>query len=344
MKKVGILTLNGNVNVGNRLQNYALKVVVEKMGFNVSSIWFIDIKERIKHYIKILFPFRSKFRQYSKFSTFSSKNLNIKYYINNNIGHKYDYFIVGSDQVWNYTFDEFSSDYFLSFSPKNKNISYAASIGVGSLPTEMKDFYKNGINNLKNISVREDNAKKLLNELSSNNIEVVLDPTMLLTTEEWEKIALKPKKFKTKKYIFTYFLGEINNDRWNEIEKFASKNDCDIINFFDLFKKKIFVGPREFLYLEKNAYLVCTDSFHSSVFSILFNRPFVIFDREQVGVSKMNSRLDTLIKKFKLNNRKFNKCITEENLECDYSEAYEILEVERNKSIEFLLNSLEVKR
>ena len=102
-------------------------------------------------------------------------------------------------------------------------------------------------------------------------------------------------------------------------------------------------GPSEFLWLEKYAFLICTDSFHSSVFAILYNRPFVIFDREQKNIVSMNSRLETLIKKFKLKNRKFEGKITKENLNHDYSEAYKILEKERKKSEVFLKKALDIK-
>ncbi len=99
-------------------------------------------------------------------------------------------------------------------------------------------------------------------------------------------------------------------------------------------------GPQEFLYLEKHAFLVCTDSFHSSVFALLFNRPFIIFEREQEGISNMNSRLETLITKFELKNRKYNKKITKENLQCNYSEALKILKKEKEKCDEFIKKAI----
>ena len=100
-------------------------------------------------------------------------------------------------------------------------------------------------------------------------------------------------------------------------------------------------GPSEFLYLEKHAFLICTDSFHSSVFAVIYNRPFIIFNREQENVVSMNSRLDTLITKLKLENREYNEiCITEENMNHDYTEAYNQLKIEKEKSISFLKNTI----
>ena len=165
---------------------------------------------------------------------------------------------------------------------------------------------------------------------------------MLLSRDEWDEISKKPKKLKTKKYILNYFLGNLSKDKKEEIEKIAREENCDIINLLD--KKSPFYecGPSEFLYLEKNAYLICTDSFHSSVFAFLYNRPFIVFDRED-DLVKMNSRIETLISKFNLKNRKFNGKITKQNLEWDYTEAYKILEKERKKSNIFLKKSLSVK-
>ena len=141
-----------------------------------------------------------------------------------------------------------------------------------------------------------------------------------------------------------YFLGEINDDIKKEIERVADENNCKIINILD--KNDLFYqsGPSEFLYLEKNAYLICTDSFHSSVFAILYDRPFIVFERNQKNGVSMNSRLDTLISKFKLKDRKYNGVkITQNNINHDYSEAYTILENERNKSKKFISKVLDNK-
>ena len=165
---------------------------------------------------------------------------------------------------------------------------------------------------------------------------------MLLSLEEWEKVSKKPKMLKYNKFILNYFLGEVSDERRSEIERIAKENNCVIIDILDKNSPFYECGPSEFLYLEKNAFLICTDSFHSSVFAILFNCPFIIFDREDKE-EKMNSRLDTLINKFKLKNRKFEGKITEENLNHDYSEAYKILEEERKKSEAFLKNALDIK-
>ena len=196
------------------------------------------------------------------------------------------------------------------------------------------------------MSVREDRGKEIVEELTGRkDAEVLIDPTMLLTREEWDLVAKKPNNLKNnKKYIFNYFLGNLSSQRKEEIYKIAKEYDCFIINFLDPNDPFYMCGPSEFLYLEKNAFLICTDSFHSSVFAILYDRPFVVFKREQFGMENMGSRLDTLIDKFKLKNRRYNeKNITFENLNHDYSEAYKILSIERKKSDAFLKNALNIK-
>ena len=187
---------------------------------------------------------------------------------------------------------------------------------------------------------------RTLQHIEEESIEVLVDPTMLLDSKEWEKVSKKPKqidKLKNKKYILNYFLGELTSDNKKIIEKFAKKNDCEIINILDKNDPFYKTGPSEFLYLEENAFLICTDSFHSSVFSILFNRPFLIFERKDKFLS-MNSRLDTLLSKFDLENRKFSKKeITNKDLKYDYTKAYKTLEKERKKSKDFLKKALEIE-
>ena len=169
--------------------------------------------------------------------------------------------------------------------------------------------------------------------------EVLIDPTMLLAAEEWDKIAKKPEQV-PKKYILNYFLGNLTDNRKEAIEKLAKERNCEIINILD--KNGLFynTGPSEFLYLEKHAELVCTDTFHSCVFAIIFNRPFVVFDRIEPGVEKMNSRIETLLRKFNLKEHAYNNEITDKCFKHNYTEAYKILEAEKKKSVAFLRDNL----
>ena len=101
------------------------------------------------------------------------------------------------------------------------------------------------------------------------------------------------------------------------------------------------MGPAEFLYLEKNAFLVATDSFHSCVFSIIFSTPFIVFEREGGNLQSMYSRIETLLETFEMKNRVFNKKITADILDNDYSKAHEILQKEQTRVNNFLDTAFE---
>lgn len=347
--KIGIITIIDKNNYGNRLQNYALSKVLSRYGIVNTIINYPEYDFPFpKNYIKrllfklhILKKILKKELTLTRINNFSKFNNNISF-VSKNKSLEYDYFVVGSDQVWNPYYRLTNMDVLKGYE-KNKCISYAASFGISEIKDkDAQDKIKNEIGKFKNLSVREEKGKEIIKDICDReDVEVNIDPTMLLTQEEWDAVSKKPQMLKTDKFILNYFLGELSESRKKEIEKIAQDNGCEIINILDSNSPYFGCGPSEFLYLEKNAFLICTDSFHSSVFAILYNRPFVIFDREEQGVASMNSRLDTLINKFKLKNRKYNeKSITKENLEHDYTEAYKILEKEREKSKNFLNQSI----
>ena len=356
MKKIAIITLYGNNNFGNKLQNYATQVILEKMGYEVTTIrnkiTFKNKKENLifitKNIIKFLLNIKYFKKNKNREIMFNEFNENINYstdIININnvpryLNNQFDYFIYGSDQVWS-PYAGGGSDLYLGiFSERKKNISFAASFGVYNIKENYKKNYLKGLKNFKAISVREDVGKTIVKEIADIDCEVLIDPTMLLQASDWEKLIKKPKNLTFKKYILNYFLGEIPENDSNEIKRIANKYNCEIINILNPNDKFYTSGPAEFLYLVKNAFLVCTDSFHASVFALLFDVSFLVFERGKIKDS-MNSRIDTLLSKFQLDNRKYvNGNITENNLNHDYSNAYKILLNERKKSELFLRKNL----
>lgn len=358
MKKIGVVTITDNNNYGNRLQCYAVQHFITKnLNMYVDSINNYNgnkLKKTIKKTIKTMMNYKNQKQKNKRYKRFKSFNKNIKSSrfiikngeVNRKIQDEYDYFITGSDQVWNPTFAG-QDFYYLNFSKKQPKISFSASIGTTKLTPEDKEKIKKSLKDFKAISVREQSAEETIKKLTSRkDIETLVDPTMLLSETEWNNVSKKPEQLnniKEEKYILNYFLGELPEARKKEIEKIAKKNNCYIINILDTNDPFYTCGPAEFLYLEKNAFLICTDSFHSSVFAILYNRPFIIFDRKDKAVN-MNTRIDTLLSKFKLENRRYNgKEITKENLNHDYTEAYKILEKERKKSEKFLKKALDIE-
>lgn len=352
-KDIGIITLYDLNNYGNRLQNYAVASILKKMNYNSESVLNVRGYDSVSYKIKNV----AKYIIQKRYRAFCSFNKNIKLSdikIDNCkalskkkvelLNQKYDFFITGSDQVWNPTLKRYSRLELLHFVPSQKRIAFSASFGIDELPNKFKDDFKNEIKAFKSISVREDVGKKIIqDDLGIEaDVEVLVDPTMLLTAAEWDNVSKKPKQYKGQKYILNYFLGDLEESKSKEIKKVAEKNGWIIINILDKNDSYYCSGPAEFLWLEKNAELICTDSFHSSVFSILYNRPFIIFEREQKGLEKMNSRLNTLLSKFKLENRRFTGKISDELLKCDYSQAKEILESEQKKSMNFLRDALDI--
>ena len=356
MKKVGIITINDYNNYGNRLQNYAVQEILKKN--NVEPITLINkpgtnTKDKyILRWAKSALAFLLRKNTYSKIVERKVCFEKFNKYINFSVSKvtpysklkDYDYFITGSDQVWNPNFGRLRDVDLLEFAEPYKRISFSASFGISNLPKQYNEKLKNALKNYKAISVREDAGKKIIEDVvGRKDVEVLVDPTMLLTADEWDKVSKKPEQLKTDRYILNYFLGELSEKRNKEIDRIAKENNCEVINILDVNSPFYKTGPSEFLYLEKNAFLVCTDSFHSCVFATLFNKPFIIFNREDSHVS-MNSRIETLIKKLQLKNREYNgKEITRENLNHDYTEAYRILDEERKKTIKFLRQALDLE-
>ena len=172
---------------------------------------------------------------------------------------------------------------------------------------------------------------------------------MLISRNVWDNLMNKPCQVDTlfsdcnEKYILNYFLGNLNDDKKRKIEKFAKKNNCKIINILDRNDPFYTCGPDEFLWLEKNAYAIFTDSFHSAVFAILFHKPFVVFDRDDHNES-MNSRLKTLLHKFDLESQFYYQNIDDAVMAINYDKIELILEKERKKASQFLKKSLTIKK
>ena len=344
MKKIGIVTIYDEDNYGNRLQNYAVQIILERLGFDVQTIRNINIVDGIDYLEEAKKVDKSRRDNFLKF------NENIKIYedivyhdnVDKDFHNKFDYFIVGSDQVWNYSFpDRFSDFMFLDFAPENKRIALSASFGVGSIPVEKENLYKKVVG-IKKISVRENAGQEILKKYGVNDSIVLIDPTMMLNTEDWQRVMVNPEKMLNKKYIFKYFLGPVSEERKNKIEKFAQENDLEIIDILDKNGPYYCSGPSEFLSLIQNAEIIFTDSFHSCVFSLLFEKNFLYFRRDG-NLSNINSRLETLFKKFNIEDRFFCGALENSLLVRSAENISRLLLEERKKFNDFLIKSLNIQ-
>ena len=354
-KKACIATLYGNYNVGNKLQNYAVQELCKKQGYDVKTLRIYELpkntrESKIINELKRIKYFINKDKLYinKEFKKFQKQHFRMhpRYIFDNEnnekLQKKYDKFIVGSDQVWNPFFGLKGDLQFLQFADNKDKIAFSASIGVNEVPEDQKEKYIEGIKNIDYLSVREDKGKEIVKELTDReDVQVLVDPTMLLTKDEWKKVSQKPDFINKDKYILTYFLGNMSEDIKNQINSFAKENNYKVIDVMKDGKVCRGIGPAEFVYLEENAELICTDSFHSCVFGILMETPFLIFNRQDEN-KPMNSRIETLLSKFKLQSQQYAGGIEKATLLVDYKEAHKILEDERKKAFEFLNKALNI--
>ena len=304
-RKVGILTVTGDNNYGNKLQNYALQSTLRDMGTAVETVRIESIhyfSRVIKAYIQ--FPFRAfmspkaakrikrrvLFYQFNRHIRWAKRRIDPQEK-EESIKKKlasYDYLFYGSDQIWNPELPQYSDVFLGKFAPREKNIAISASMGIATISQEFREEFNNGMKNFCAISVREESAKATLQDLDKGlNPAVLLDPTMMIGVEQWKKIE-KPVQT-TKPYILTYFLGEEDAGTVNEIVHDTCESRIDAGSSQPY-------GPGEFIYLIRNADAVATDSFHATVFSILFGVRVFVFQRTD-KYSSMNSRFSSLLNK-----------------------------------------------
>lgn len=332
--RVAKFTLDGYFNYGNVLQSYALQEVLLRYADVADTIWtqpenFLPSiwwrwtwKTYTKAYIKWLINWRNyrtelisghigremarqtKIRDFvDRYITYHSVGVSE---LPDLIKH-YDYGVVGSDQVWNPCGSNYHQ-FFLGFAPEEKRLSYAASISTMEVPAIEHNFFVQGLKGMKTLSVREQAGADLVEQLTGRKAEVHVDPTLLLTADEWRSVSRRPTWYHGGEYLLTYFLGR----RPAQIDAIAKELGLEVVNLLDEDVYEHYVtGIDEFLWAIDHASLVYTDSFHGSVFSILFQTPFVVCDRYGTGKGdvseKMGSRLDTLLGYFGFQQRRTNE-------------------------------------
>lgn len=263
---------------------------------------------------------------------------------------KYDAVMVGSDQLWAPS-GITSNFYNLMFAPDEKTkISYAASFGVSQIEKKYHNLYNQFLSRMDFISVRENSGKKLVESLSDKSAEVVVDPVLLLDKEDWDR-EIPDKRLYDEPYIFAYFLGKSPEYR-NAVTKFARKKGLKIVtsHHMDSYNKadKSFgdyapfdVGPAEFVNLIRNAEYVFTDSFHGSVFSMLYKKKFLVFNRySDKSISSKNSRIDSFCRNYGLSERRFDGNIDDVDNEIDFDTVHKKVENHRAESRAFLDRAL----
>ena len=360
--RIAQLTLTGYFNYGNMLQKFALHHTLKKFADVVEVLWndktnflpetgenslvqCVLHKERLNHLQMYLL--REAVRQ-SKFKDFERLHVRTRFdfpYIED-LADEYDFFVVGSDQVWH---PDATFPYrFLEFAPREKRIAYAASITVPTLSQNVTPYYRQKISEMAHVSLREPSGIDIVEKITGKRPLYVLDPVLLLNRDEWLAVAQKPLWLNEKYhrgFVLTYYLRQLPPP---EVKTLAAELNLPVINLLDVLNYDHFtVGPAEFIWLFANASLIFTNSFHGAAFSILFKRPFINreVDNDNLGVS-MASRLTSLLKLFGLESRRSigNKHLTaDEALTIDFAHRDEILPLERDKAFNFLSAALKVK-
>gem|GEM_PF-35010 len=232
-----------------------------------------------------------------------------------NLSREYDAVVVGSDQLWLPV--NIGGGYFtLEWVDKSvRKVSYATSIGLSHLDDYYLGRMRNFLADYSAVSVREDSAAALVQKATGNRPTVTCDPTMLLTAEQWRNVADESYKgIPSEPYVLCYFMGDnpwqrqcaVRYARTHGLKVVAiAHNDVYISSdndYADVYPWD--AGPAQWLALFEHASFVCTDSFHGSVFSNLFQVPFVSFRRHAAKSGQStNSRIDTLLRVLNLPGR-----------------------------------------
>ena len=372
MKKTAIITFNNSDNCGSMLQALALQNKLEEYtDTEVSIIDFsnegqqelysiFDKPTSIKKIIKniLLAPVYGKLKkQKEDYSRFAKHfNLTDKKYSHNSeleeLNGQYDYFVCGSDQVWNIKCPDADDAYFLNFVHQGVKIAYAPSLGGANLADVAEDpkKYVDLMNDIKYISIREANGKRWLEEMLHREVPMILDPTLLLSKDEWLKYALKDRVIPGK-YIF-YYAFHYSKEQ-NEIVKSISKKMNMPVITMDVKRwvlKGVFAygaklspefGPAAFLNLMANASMVLTRSFHGVAFSTIFEKNFWMLGK--LTNPNGDDRAASVLNQFGLSDRMISldeiSAGADLTKEIDYSEVKKKLSALQESSIGFIKNA-----
>lgn len=317
--KFGIITMHRVLNFGSALQAYALQKVLDNIGCDNEIIDYIfpprrPIIERINtRFHFVLYQLRTgTFFEKSKSKFFADfynhfLRLSLNRYDKNNIVKTnaiYDAFITGSDQVWNPTWIKDDTSFLLSFVDDDKpKYSYASSFAISNIPESYKCTYKQYLCGYNRITVREGSGVNIVRNLIGNEPDLVLDPTLLLSKDDYQKLAKQSCLHIDGNYILVYMLTymynpfpEVNGIVRQVHEKLGGKvvylgtgrfsaysDDCICVEN---------LGPCEFISLIENASFVITSSFHGTAFASIFNKPLISTVK---SINDNDGRMPTLL-------------------------------------------------
>lgn len=347
--KIGILTFHWACNYGAVLQSFALSKACKKLGAEPYLIDYYPRKYKKNiitacnpRHLRLVSKRIKELDKEKKIEAFRKEYLNrTKYYPTSrklkDICSYYDCFICGSDQIWNMSFIEHSEQtknnyvYYLDFAPDNKIIaSYAPSFGTEQCKESLKENIKSRLQRFDFLSVREETGKRLIKDLGVEKCRVVPDPTILLEKEDYLKLI---ENEKSNPDVFVYMLHRKMGD--------AKR----LTGILEESGHKITVSENEsiekWLSFIKNSNVVITNSFHGTVFSILFEKPFVSVLIKNSG---MNDRIKTLLTHLGLEDRIYNGNTKIIDKEIDWKNVKIKLEKYRKEGYDYLSEIVDFKK
>lgn len=267
-----------------------------------------------------------------------------------------DLFITGSDQIWNPYCGGYNPMMFLEFASNKKRVSYSSSISQPEIPIKIKERMNNALNKFIHIAVREQKSVELLNQLlKRNDVKLVVDPTYLLSADEWEKFGNRAVLEFTlpKKYIFCYFVGHkrkaVYEEMVQQVKEYTGINEVITLECYDrkyaygngrLYKD---AGPYEWVYLLRNASYVCMDSFHATIFALKFQKEFVhAMKNEENEIGSQNTRMHDILNRYGITYKNYNDATdTRWQQNIDYEKVNPIINAEIEDSLKFLKYEIE---
>lgn len=314
---ITILTID-SYNQGNRLQNYALSETLKELADEEVRTARVRDFSRVRN--RFWYPLGKlkaslkaggsvSDRRALKFLDFTHRRIPTVQLTPRQVVESDDIVVVGSDQCWNPDWGLGAREDGLQCvfgKASDKKLSYAASFGVSEeqFTQEWKERYGLWLRSFSNISVREKEGVAMVRSFSGKDARLVLDPTMLLTAAQWATIEKRPKDFPyaADEFCLKYLLGK-------ESEGGLAQDHAEYkgMPVYSLTQLDSDVGPEEFMWLIHHAHAVITDSFHGSVFSLLFHKPLFVIRRKD-HLADMSSRFDTL-KRFSV----FGPCMVEDD-------------------------------
>lgn len=348
MAKAGLITFHFAHHYGAQLQAYATMRAVEQLGMDCEIIDYrlphTTRTNRLFHFTPFpkavllnshtIMHYGDLRRRYKRFEAFVSSYMKLSPRRYTNLDElraappSYDVYISGSDQIWNpFIFQDsrFDPAFFLAFAGEKKKIAYAPSLGAGTFPQNLMWELEGYLSSYKALSARESSGRSVLEKASGRKVETVLDPTLLLSGEDWGKLANAPEKGS---YILCYFISpyEALMPTLNAVMR---ETGLPLVQLAGMRRRVpgagrivLDAGPKEFLGLFRNAAFVVTNSFHGTVFAMQFEKPFMTGVSPRELMKPAQSRIYNLLQTAGLTGRIAGLPETQAwDLPVDYSEV-----------------------